>query len=122
MVPKSRYNDYPHNCKCVSTTVTCNNNIPDTVPNSTVEVLLVDLDESALTPRRFCNITWLNVVKLGLFFYRSWATLHDNLFECLDQMTMIRISGYWSFYGTQIFGRLDFRGRAGAIEQFYQLR
>ena len=102
-VDQSRYNDCPDNCSCVSTTIKCHKTIPDTVPNHTVEVVLVDLGESELTPKRFCNVTWNNVSKLSLLFYRWVGYLYDHVFNCLDQIDLMRISGHWMSFAEQLF-------------------
>ena len=101
----SQYNTCSANCSCVSTTITCNNTIPDAVPDNIVQVVLVDPTRSVLPPGRFCNVTWDKVRKLVLLFPRLWPFLYDHVFDCdcLDQLQTIKISGFWSSASKQLF-------------------
>ena len=87
----------PTNCSCVSTTMTvmCNDTIPDEVPDDIVEVVLEKPTDLTLTPRRFCDVTWPNVRTLFLSFdpYR----LHEQTFDCLDQIQSLAMRNLWSW-------------------------
>ena len=68
-------------------TITCNDTIPDAVPDDIVEVVLEKLNELTLTPRRFCDVTWPNVRTLFLSFFPTlMIPFPENLFDCLGQI------------------------------------
>ena len=96
MVIPSQHYACPTDCSCVSTTITCNNAIPDVVPDDIVEVVLVKPTESVLTPRRFCNVTWPNVKTLFLLFdLFSARTIRGHLFDCLGRIQTMKMAELW---------------------------
>ena len=101
----------PTNCNCVPPTVTCNNTIPDKVPDNIVEVVLIDLKQ--LAPDRFCNVTWNHVTNLSLIHVRCERRNHEsfyldnNVFNCLGYIRTLKIKGLYSFVKNIILSGLS---------------
>ena len=98
----------PTSCSCVSTTMTvmCNDTIPDKVPDDIVEVVLEKLTALTLAQRRFCDVTWPNVITLFLSFDKyKLPYFHDHTFDCLDQIQtlVMRNLEWWMIPTAGIF-------------------
>ena len=87
----------PTNCSCASTTIRCNDTIPNEVPENIAVVVLEEMTSSTLTRRRFCDVTWPNVRTLFLDLKRVYRNLREHTFDCLDQIQTLAMRNLYSW-------------------------
>ena len=117
----------PLGCQCSDVTMVCDGIIPETTPNTTIELYLSQLPPSRLIAGVFCNVSWENVMKLVISYDGSengilpnpWIFLQNEAFWCLNKteirtlhidISMLRGFRSTNFDGLENIKELDFSG------------
>ena len=82
-------------CICNKTQIKCEGLIPDAIPDMIKEVVVTEINPANhLYRRRFCKVSWPNVVKLAIFSslkpVAMW--LHNGVFDCLGQLRFFKLN------------------------------
>ena len=81
----------PQGCICHETKLICTDLISDHIPRNTREVVLSNPTNKTLIQGAFCNTSWPSVTKLTLNSTTEEIYLADNVFDCLDQLDVLKI-------------------------------
>ena len=87
--------NFTSKCICNKTQIKCEGWIPDAVPDMIKEVVVTEINPAYhLYRRRFCKVSWPNVVKLAIFSslkpVAMW--LQDGVFDCLGQLRVFKLN------------------------------